>query len=30
MKYVMREPRDETKSALVQVLLNRGMKETDI
>lgn len=30
MNYVLREPRDTTKTALVQILVNRGIKEEDI
>ena len=30
MNYVLREPRDTTKTALVQILANRGIKEEDI
>ena len=30
MNYVLREPRDTTKTALVQILTNRGLKEEDI
>ena len=30
MNYVLRSPRDKSKTALVQVLLNRGLKEEDI
>lgn len=30
MNYVLREPRDTTKTALVQILTNRGIQEQDI